>query len=220
MYVFDFIQDAPEQIFEALMILVGSIAATGLLAALMVRIVFWFFRCQGLCRLAYRRGIRNAWLAWLPIGHSWLLGCVSDQYRYLVKGQDCSKRKLLLGLCVFNGILTAASLAISGSLGYHVLDLMLSGGSPEQLALEPLVMALGAVVLCAVTVVRIALWVTRYVALYDLYASCVPKWRVLYEILSLLLPITVPFLLYGCRELDGGMPPRRAYTEAETQTAQ
>ena len=46
--------------------------------------------------LASRRGIRKAWLSWIPVLNVWILGSLSDQYRYVVKGQIKSKRKILL----------------------------------------------------------------------------------------------------------------------------
>ena len=48
--------------------------------------------------VACRRGLKNPWLAWIPVANLWLLGSISDQYRYVVKGEYKSKRKILLGL--------------------------------------------------------------------------------------------------------------------------
>ena len=31
--------------------------------------------------VAVRRGLKNAWLAWIPVADAWLVGSISDQYR-------------------------------------------------------------------------------------------------------------------------------------------
>ena len=59
--------------------------------------------------IAKRRGIHKPWLSWLPIGEMWIVGCISDQYQYVVKGRVKNKRKALL---VLNIILWACVIAI------------------------------------------------------------------------------------------------------------
>ena len=65
--------------------------------------------------IAKRRGIHKPWLSWLPIGEMWIVGCISDQYQYVVKGRVKNKRKALL---VLNIILWACVIAI-----YVLLDI-------------------------------------------------------------------------------------------------
>ena len=59
----------------------------------------------------------------------------------------------------------------------------------------------------ALTAVLLAL--LQWVSLRDVYASSRPEKTFLYTLLSILVPVTVPFFLFACREKDGGMPPRR-----------
>lgn len=61
----------------------------------------------GMYTMAKRRGINKPWLAWVPFGNLWLLGCISDQYRHVAKGQVTRRRRslltqagIILGLCV------------------------------------------------------------------------------------------------------------------------
>ena len=61
-------------------------------------VLSYVFQSLGMYTIAKRRGIHNPWLAWVPVGSSWLLGSISDQYHYVVKGEERSKRKVLLGL--------------------------------------------------------------------------------------------------------------------------
>lgn len=62
----------------------------------------------GLYTMAKRRGIRNPWLAWIPVANLWLLGCISDQYLYLTQGQNKAKRKLMLILAIVSAVLVIA----------------------------------------------------------------------------------------------------------------
>ena len=67
--------------------------------------------------IAKRRGIRSPWLAWVPLGQSWMLGSISDQYRYVTKGQQKSKRTTLLWLEIG---LTAVSTVVCVLLVYVI----------------------------------------------------------------------------------------------------
>ena len=42
----------------------------------------------GLYTLAKHRHLDRPWLAWLPIGNLWILGCLADQYRTVVQGKE------------------------------------------------------------------------------------------------------------------------------------
>ena len=69
--------------------------------------------------VATRRGLKYAWLSWVPVANVWLLGSISDQYRYVVKGENKSKRKILLtlsilsALCVLVTVILSVSMAVS-----------------------------------------------------------------------------------------------------------
>ena len=69
--------------------------------------------------VARRRGLNNPWLAWIPIINWWLLGSLSDQYQYVVKGKNTSRRKWLLVLNILKNLLVAGffvyAIAIVGS---------------------------------------------------------------------------------------------------------
>ena len=59
-------------------------------------IAAYILRSIGLYSIAKRRGIANPWLAWIPVAWVWVLGSISDQFRYVTKAQVKSKRKVLL----------------------------------------------------------------------------------------------------------------------------
>ena len=65
-----------------------------------VSVAVYVFQSLGMYTIAKRRGIRNPWLSWIPVGNMWILGSISDQYQYVVKGRVRKRRKLLLGLMI------------------------------------------------------------------------------------------------------------------------
>ena len=62
-----------ETYVAAVMLLLWFVLGIVLLCCL----VGWILSSVGLYKVAKRRGIRNAWLAWIPIGSEWVLGSVS-----------------------------------------------------------------------------------------------------------------------------------------------
>ncbi len=164
----------------------------------------------GTYTIAKRRGIHKPWLAWIPIGESWILGSISDQYQYVVKGRVKNKRKSLLVLqIVLSAILVAFFVAYIGvivntffNLGPDA-DVMEAESGLISSILWLLVLSL------FMTGVSIATAVIQYMALYDLLRSCEPGNAMLYLVLSILFGITQPVFVFLCRKKDGGMPPRR-----------
>ena len=160
--------------------------------------------------LATRRGIDKAWLSWVPVLNVWIIGSLSDQYRYVVKGQYKSKRKILL-------ILNLISLVVGLILAIVVIGVTVElttgaiyGVSGNELLNSVLGTALGATGL-ALTMfgISIAAAVIRYMALYDIYVSMDPANSVLFLVLSIIFNVTEAFFLFFSRNRDDGMPPRR-----------
>lgn len=63
-------------------------------------IVSYVLLAWGLYTIAKRRGINKPWLAWIPVANIWMLGCISDQYRQVARGQVKTKRKAMLTLAI------------------------------------------------------------------------------------------------------------------------
>ena len=163
----------------------------------------------GLYTLATRRGIYHAWMAWVPVLRVYLLGCVSDQYRYVVKGENKAKRKALLILSILVFLLTAG-IFIAGVSLVVKLFMCFSSRMSERLLMQSvlgLVLGIGiaALVLAGLS---IACAVVRFIALYDLYRSCDPDNSVLFLLLSIFVPVTQAFFVFFIRNRDTGMPPR------------
>lgn len=181
-----------------------------LLIFLAVAVVVYIFQSLALYSIAKRRMIKNPWLAWLPIGSEWIMGSISDQYQYVAKGKIRNRRKILLGLSIATMALSTFYEILNTLEMFQLLGDGLSVGA-GALAVVMLFVALG------MLGVSIAMSVYYYIAMYDLYRSCDPSNGVLYLLLSIFLGITTPFILFACRKLDRGMPPRKEEAPALPQ---
>ena len=172
-------------------------------------IAAYVLRSIGLYAIAKRRGISNPWLAWIPVAWVWILGSISDQFRYVTKAQVKNKRTTLL---VMNLIQTVASTAMMVVIGIAFAELVSMGivsADEEALMTEAMIlvfkfMALGLVL----GGIALATAIIHYIAMYDLYLSVNPANAVLFLILSIFISITEPFFIFFNRHRDTGMPPR------------
>ena len=184
-------------------------------------LVCYIFQSVGLYGIATRRGIKNPWLAWIPYGKYWIAGTISDQYRYVAKGQVKNNRIILLVLVAVSVGLNLIVQGISGNSMESVLELLMSGDMGEIPGQTGAEVGIGAGISSLLSLignaVAIALFVFWHISLYDLYSSCNPKNAVLFTVLGILFGVTVPFFIFACRKKDEGMPPRRDATVVEPQ---
>lgn len=211
-YNFEYYGYGEETIMPIISTLFAIVLALAVIGGL-VSIVMYVLRSLSLYTISKRRGIRNAWLSWFPVGQEWIIGSLSDQYKYLTQGKDQFRRKLLLGLEIAAVVVSAASAGTG--IASAVKQLMMFGGnmSPED-ALALMVPVMGSAIFSLISaVVGITAYVFRQMSMYDLYKSCDPKNAVLFLVFGILFGITEPFFLLFCRNKDGGMPPRKHFSE-------
>lgn len=181
------------------------------LVMLAISVGTYVLQSLGMYTIAKRREIRNPWLAWIPMGSAWILGCISDQYRYVAKGQVKNKRKAMLTLMIVVSVLVIAFYVLFGAVLVQAIaydDTMFAVDHTAEMNI--LGSALGMLGVALIMFgVAIALAVIQYMALYDLYHSCEPKNGTLYLVLSIFVNITLPIFVFICRNKDEGMPPRR-----------
>lgn len=157
-------------------------------------ILSYVLTALALYTIARRRGISNPWLAWLPVADTWLLGSLSDQYRYVARGQEKHKRIWLLALNI-------AMVLMIGVVVMFALVLVFGRPAFSWLYL------LG---LCLILLgIAAAVAVLHYMALYDVFVSCDPENAVLFLVLSIFVGAIAPLFLFVLRNKDTGMPPRR-----------
>jgi hypothetical protein len=179
-----------------------------------IQIAAYILTSLALYTMANRRGINHAWLSWVPVLNVWIIGSLSDQYRYVVKGQNRSKRKALLVLSVISAVIVAIMAVIAIDMAAEILEDAIYGMLDEDTWEDIIGPVLGLIGLALpLAGVKIAEIIIRYMALYDVYTSCDPQYNVLFLVLSILFGITEPFFLFFSRNKDMGMPPRRESTE-------
>ena len=173
----------------------------------------YVFSALAIYTIAQRRGIRHPWMAWVPVINVWTFGSISDQYRYVAKGEVRNKRKVLLAIKILNFVLASAAVILMiGTIVRMVMGEMYYADEEEVIwkILSSLLYFIPVVILGIVE------WLVGIFVLYDLYASCDPANKVLYLVLSLIPginQITRPLFLFLCRNQDNGMPPRRETVE-------
>lgn len=193
--------ELPVVLFSSLVSLVPSVV---------ISLVSYVMTALAIYTIAKRRGLNKPWLAWIPVVDVWLLGSLSDQYQYVVRGRNRSKRKSLLVLGILSFVLGIAVIILAISLLTQLVLAAMQGVSEEyllDLIMGPLLSMLG---LCLPMIgITIAYVILYYMALYDVYKSLDPSNCVLYLVLSILISITRPFFLFFNRNKDQGMPPRK-----------
>lgn len=201
--------------YEAMMEeMLESGAAAGMVSnwfSTLLSIAIYVLTAWALYDIAKRRGINKPWLAWIPVADVWVLGCISDQYRYVVKGQVKSKRKVLIALNVVLAVIALVMIVIAIVMVVNIVTMMLPGIYDETELMNAVLGPAMAVVFMTLPLlgVSIAYAVIYYMALYDVYTSLDPSNNTLFLVLSILFGITEPFFLFFNRKKDLGMPPRR-----------
>ena len=193
----------------------------------LIGIAVFVLTALSLYTIAKRRGIKKAWLAWVPVLNVWILGSIADQYRYVSKGEVKNRRKVLLGL----NIATAAILLVLFVLLiWMVVELMLAAGGTlmgwlgmlesgdidaimqiaSTIALPAIIMGLMALPLIIIVITTAVYY---WIAMYDVFQSCDPANAVIYLVASIVGGFVVEgvgcIFLMICREKDLGMPPRK-----------
>ena len=191
-----------------LVVLLQSLFGTPMLLA----VASYVLTALALYTVARRRGLKYPWLAWIPVASCWLLGSLSDQYQYVVKGEHTHRRVFLLCFRILTVLLTVSLLGLVGTLCFQVFGEIMRQDVISDLRLMQIFHQLANLLVVGLPLlgIVIAYWVFRFMALYDVYKSLEPENAVLFLVLSILFRITEPFFLFFTRNKDGGMPPRKA----------
>ena len=163
----------------------------------LVSVAFYVLQSLGMYTIAQRRGIANAWLAWVPVGNVWILGAIADDYQLKANGQIKNRRKLLLGVNI--GVVAIAPLAM--------ILLAMSAIDPDAIFA---VLGILILFMLALMVVAVVAAIFTYICLYDLYASCDPSNKTLFLILSIFFGNVSAILVFIVRNKDLGMTPALA----------
>ncbi len=171
-------------------------------AAIAFSVIAYILTGKSLSAIARRRGIDKPWLAWVPVGCDWLLGCISDQYRYVTFGEESNRRSKLLKMNIFLMAIAVVILTLCGVIG----AIAALGGSDDAILVVALFMMVLAYGMIPVAVVYS---INYYKSMFDLFRSCDPDKSLIYLLVSIFASFPLPFFLHSCKEKDLGMPPRK-----------
>ena len=192
--------------------LISGLAASTITSvpSFVVSIVTYVFTAIALYSIAKRRGLKHAWLSWIPVANVWVLGSISDQYRYVTRGEIKSKRKTLLILNIISAILGVVVVILCIVMMADLIGGAIVGRNMDRILKDVLAYVAGMMgLLLPILGVSIAHAIIYYMALFDVFTSCDPENRTVFFVVGLLIGITRPVFLFICRNKDLGMPPRR-----------
>ena len=187
---------------------------TGILSALvsgipsaLFGIATYVLTAFALYTVAQRRGLNRPWLAWIPVVNCWVLGSLSDQYRYVKQGKVKNKRKWLPILECLMLVLVLVTIVL---MVVNILELESFVAMSDEaymaaaisLVVKFLLLWLGIMAL------SISRMVIHYMAMYDIYTSLNPAYNVVFLLVSIFVNVTEPFFVFFNRNKDLGMPPR------------
>ena len=197
--------------FEILHILGKGLTGSFQTMPAVLGVLCYVLSSMALYTMAQQRNIAHAWFSWVPVLNIWILGSLSDQYRYVVKGQVKSKRKLLLILNIISAVfgsivffMTMGSLAKGISQAFH--------GFSDQMInrlIFSTFLRIGGIMLIVLPL-AIVKKVFRYMALYDTFMSCDPDNAVMYLVMSIFFSFLEPIFLFCNKDKERGMPPRKS----------
>lgn len=170
----------------------------GILACCVIFAVFHALYGCGLYTVAKRRFIKNAWVAWIPFASIWIMGCLSDQYRYVTRGQERCRRHILLCLMA---VLLLVGVVLCAAL-LKLLPVALAVGLRMRWKMLLLAMLLLFLVVMSV------LAVFYRSAAGDLLTSLDPMHTNKFLVWCTLTWVPEPVYIFRNRQKDLGMPPR------------
>ncbi len=181
------------------------------LISMALGVTLYILQSTGLYNIAKRRGIHHPGLAWVPIANTWIIGSISDQYQYVVKGKVRNRRKVLLGLVIAISVMMVVTVAL------FTAGVINSGVMMDTFEASFFVSMGGAfAVYIVMWIVAVVASVFLYIAYYDVYRSCNPGNAVLFLILGIFFDFLQPVFVFICRKKDEGMPPRKVQVPTDS----
>lgn len=172
--------------------------------ALIFGIVAYVLNSLSLFTVGKRRGVRFYGLAWVPVAQSWVLGSIADIHDRKL-GHDYKWRHFLLWPYVVAFICVVGMIWVYVDLIVKMLAIAayLTEAQLESMMLKYMARLMPFAIGCSlVSTVTIAL---SYICRYKFFESCRPRSTMLFLILGIVLPVTLPFFVFACRNWDDGV---------------
>lgn len=163
----------------------------GGLVGLAVGAVPYVFSSLGLYRILQNRGVPNPWMAWVPVANYYAQGAVADDINLRTRGKTTHLRHWLL----FLGLGTVGGLAFFMIFYFGFLFSVLEENAPSSYGL------LGGFLIAYLLLLACSVAYTVFygISLYRLYLDYCPQNAVLYTVLSLVISLVAPFLIFSIR---------------------
>ena len=142
--------------------------------SLIISLIMYIFMSIGLHKIGKLRGMKYSWIAWIPIANVYNIGRIADAYSDRIEHKKTNMRIILLVLEIV--ILVMMPFMINFQNTYYTnIPIM--------------------VVYWAILILLI---VFEYICFYRIYKWCTANY-VLFLVLSIVIIITMPFLLFAIR---------------------
>lgn len=197
--VYDFDSSYADILYELEEMAMGiGIAFLAIFAVLgVLGLVSYIFQSIALTRVGRRRGIKCAWLIWIPIANSWALGALADEYD---ARQGLKRRFRVLLLAVLLIFIVA----------YIVMFCSISAIEPlveniESYDIDEIFSVLMKLVIgvysfaIGISFIGIIYSALTYICIYKIFESLSPKRCVLHFILSIFIPLYTGICLFCLR---------------------
>lgn len=173
----------------------------------LISLVAYVLTAYSFYTIAQRRGIKDAWLAWVPVLQLWIVGAIADDYQRKAKNTASKKRKILLGLVIAK---VAAGIVVAVMVIGAIFALLSAGYTyyDDWTDWAGVIGSFSGLVIAVILLggIGVVQKVVEYFALYDVYCSCDPGNSLLFVLVNVFIGITKPIFLLICHKKDGGMP--------------
>ena len=172
--------------------------------------LFWLLLLLALCAVSWasyimggialmdlskRRGIKNGWLAWIPVTTAYVVGQIADDHLEKTAGKKTVFGKLLLwGSVAINAVLAIYYVVYFGA---FLLSLIPDLG--QSLYVIGLICSIA--IYCVMLPASIAFSVFYYIAYYHLFAAFKPEKKILFLMLSIFVGIP-GICVFLCRKQE------------------
>lgn len=173
------------------------IAGITLFFALIAAIVTIVFQGIGIMKMHQKLGLKNGWMAFVPLLNSFALGKVAEQYIKENGKKSAKFSVILLVLNIIPMIIIGIYLVISFFTG---LSLGFAGTS--DIDIETATTILTTIFFIVYYPIAIVISVIQYVALWRIYAIFSNDNATLFLILSIFISFVQPFLIFAIRNKE------------------
>lgn len=177
---------------------------------LAVGLAVFILKAFGLYSLSKNAGHDKPWLAFIPVANNYVLGRISDDANLRIKGKRTNNRKLLLGLqiglaaLVLLAVVILIALLVSSNANmyaYHYDGSYSYYDGYDYRADNPAMVPLMflPILLFLIVALGIVTAVFTYIAIYAIYKAYSPENAEMYLVLSILISLAQPIILFCLR---------------------